>query len=158
MIAASDQLNAIQEGRIDMTMTGVSGVPARHLWKVTDTITRTDHATFEMLVVVNESVWQRLSEHHKIVITEVARKVEQDLRDGISEIEADGYRFAREKGMRVYDLTPDQVAEWRACSAPVLEGFMMDAGDLARQLLGAYGKLRTDPCCSSGPAGSFNRR
>jgi hypothetical protein len=35
-----------------MLMTGVTGVPARHLWKMTDTITRTEHATFEMLVVV----------------------------------------------------------------------------------------------------------
>jgi C4-dicarboxylate-binding protein DctP len=99
-----------------------------------------------------------LGESHRAIIAEVASKVERDIRDRISEIEADAYRFASEKGMKVYELTPDQVAEWRACSAPVLEAFMMDAGDLARQLLGAYGKLRTDPCCSSGPAGSFNRR
>ena len=64
----------------------------------------------------------------------------------------------REKGMKIYELTPDQVTEWRACSSPVLEAFMTDTGDLARHLMGAYGMLRTDPCCSSGPAGSFNRR
>ena len=32
--------------------------------------------------------------------------------------------------------------------------------ELARQLMAAYGKLRTDPCCTEGPstAGSFSRR
>ena len=40
--------------------------------------------------------------------------------------------------MKVYELTPDEVAEWRACSSPVLEAFMMDGGDLVRQLLGVY--------------------
>ena len=60
--------------------------------------------------------------------------------------------------MKVRDLTPDQVAEWRACSAEVVDSFMASGGELNRQLLVAYGKLRTDPCCSAGPAGAFTRR
>ena len=56
--------------------------------------------------------------------------------------------------------TPDQVADWRACSASIVEGYIANNSDLARQLMIAYGKLRTDPCCTAGPAilGSFNRR
>jgi len=158
IIAAGDQLAAVQDGRVDMLMTGVTGVPARQLWKVTDTITRTEHATFEMLVIVQETVWQRLSEGHRTIVGEVARKVEQKLRDEIAQIEDNDYRFAREKGMKVFELTPDQVAEWRACSAPVLEDFMMNSGELAHRLMGAYGKLRMDPCCSTGPQGLFTRR
>jgi C4-dicarboxylate-binding protein DctP len=158
IIAAGDQLAAVQDGRVDMLMTGVTGVPARQLWKVTDTITRTEHATFEMLVIIQETVWQRLSEGHRTIVGEVARKVEQKLRDEIAQIEDNDYRFAREKGMKVFELTPDQVAEWRACSAPVLEAFMMNSGELAHQLMWAYGKLRTDPCCSTGPQGLFTRR
>jgi C4-dicarboxylate-binding protein DctP len=158
IINAGEQLAALEDGRVDMLMTGVSGVPARHLWKGTDTITRTDHAAVEMLVVINEGVWQGLSGQHKVIAIEAARKAEKTIRDEISKIEADAYTFAREKGMKVYELTPDQVAEWRACSAPVLEAFMMSSGELAHQLMGAYGKLRTDPCCSAGPTGLFTRR
>jgi hypothetical protein len=42
MIAATKQNEALKDGTVDMAMTGVTGVTARELWKVTDTITRTD--------------------------------------------------------------------------------------------------------------------
>jgi TRAP-type C4-dicarboxylate transport system substrate-binding protein len=99
-----------------------------------------------------------LSESHKNTIKEAAHAVEKKLRDDIIEIEVGDYRFAREKGMKVYDLAPDDVTEWRACSAPVLDAFMTDTGELAQKLMGAYGKLRIDPCCNSGPEGAFTRR
>jgi C4-dicarboxylate-binding protein DctP len=157
-IAAGDQVGAVQDGRVDMLLTGITGVPARHLWKATDTMTRTEHAAIEALIVVQDAVWQRLSESHKAVMTEVGRKIERQLRDQIVRIEDHDYGFAREKGMKIYELTPDQVAEWRACSARVLEEFMTRSGEVAHQLMQVYGKLRTDPCCSTGPQGEFTRR
>jgi C4-dicarboxylate-binding protein DctP len=157
LVNAGDMLSAMQDGRVNMTMTGVVSVPGRHLWKATDTITRTDHAAIETMVVINEAAWQRLSEGHRTIITEAARKVEQKLRDEIARLEDDAYRFARDNGMKVYDLAPHQVAEWRACSAPVVDAFMMEGGELALQLMRAYGKLRTAPCCSAGPAGAAAR-
>ena len=53
--------------------------------------------------------------------------------------------------MTVHDLTPDQVADWRACSASIVEDYISNNTDLARQLMAAYGKLRTDPCCTARP-------
>ena len=158
IIPAGDQIAAMQDGRADMLMTGVTGVPARHLWKVTDTITRTEHATLEMLVIVKESVWQSLTDRHRAILGEVAQKVDRKLHDDIAEIEETDYRFSREKGMTIHALTPDQVVEWRACSAPVIEDFMTNAGVLGNRLMDAYGKLRLDPCCSAGPEGAFTRR
>jgi C4-dicarboxylate-binding protein DctP len=157
LLNAGDQLSAMKDGRVDMTMTGVTSVTTRQLWKVTDTITRTDNAAIESTVIINEAVWQRLSEGHKTIVMEVARKVEQKLRDEIARLENDAYRFARENGIKVYELAPYQVAEWRACSAPVLDAFMAEAGESALQLMRAYGKLRTSPCCSAGPSGAAVR-
>lgn len=34
---------------------------------------------------------------------------------------------------------------------------MNAAGELGRRLMAAYGKLRTDPCCTSGPKGGFTK-
>jgi hypothetical protein len=34
---------------------------------------------------------------------------------------------------------------------------MEGGGELARKLMRAYGRLRTEPCCSSASAGTFNR-
>ena len=62
-------------------------------------------------------------------------------------------------GMKVYDLSPDQIADWRACSAAVLDAYMSDHPELANALLDAYGRLRTEPCCSTAPDWrSFSRR
>jgi len=157
-VPAGDQVAAVQDGRVDMLVTGITGVPARHLWKATDTMTRTEHAAIEALIVIQETVWQRLSEGHQAVLREVSRKIERQLRDQIAQIEDTDYGFAREKGMKIYELTPDQVAEWRACSSPVLEEFMSRSGELAHRLLLVYGRLRTDPCCSAGPQGGFTQR
>lgn len=157
-IAASKQNEALQDGTVDMAMTGVTGVTAREMWKVTDTITRTEHAPLQFVVVINEKVWQSLGEGHRAAIGSVAMQVEKDLQQRMADIEAEAYAFARSKGMKIHDLTPDEVAEWRACSAPVLEEYMSRTGGLSERLMAAYGKLRTDPCCSSGPSGTFTRR
>jgi C4-dicarboxylate-binding protein DctP len=53
-IAATNQNEALQDGTVDMAVTGVTGVTAREMWKVTDTITRTEHAPLQFVVVVNE--------------------------------------------------------------------------------------------------------
>ena len=63
-----------------MAMTGVTGVTSRGFWKVTDTITRTEHAALEFVVIINDKAWQSLGEHHRAVITAAARRAEQALR------------------------------------------------------------------------------
>jgi C4-dicarboxylate-binding protein DctP len=158
VISASKQNQAVKDGTVDMAMTGITGVDSRELWKVTDTITRTEHAALEFIVIINEKVWQSLSDAHKTIIGETSRMVEKDLRDKMAAIEDKAYAFAREKGMRVHELSPDEVAEWRVCSARLIEDYMASGGELASRLMGAYGRLRTDPCCNSGPQGAFRLR
>jgi hypothetical protein len=85
--------------------------------------------------------------------------VERSSRDRVAEIEGGAYAFAQAKGMKVRALSPDQVAEWRACSADVLVDYMSLGSELARQLVAAYGRLRSLPCCTSAPSsGPFSRR
>jgi TRAP-type C4-dicarboxylate transport system substrate-binding protein len=84
--------------------------------------------------------------------------VESRLRKQMTQVEADAYAFARSKGMTVHTLTPDETAAWRECSTPVLEAYMSNEQESVRNVLAAYGKLRTDPCCSAGPEGIFTRR
>lgn len=155
LISASQQFQAAKDGTIDMIMTGITTVEPRELWKVTDTITRTEHAALEWLVIINEKVWQSLSKPHQEIVQAAALKVERELRDQVAEIEKRGYEVARKNGMTIHELTPDEVAEWRACSAPLVEDYMNNSGELGVKLLAAYGQLRTDPCCSAGPGGTF---
>jgi C4-dicarboxylate-binding protein DctP len=159
VISTSKMHEAMRDGEVDVAMGSIVSVEPRELWKVADTITLTNHVPIEFLLLVNERVWQRLSTSHRAIIADVAREVEQQTRDRVSELDRAALAFARQKGMRIRSLTSDQVADWRACSADLLSEFVTNSGELGRQLLRAYGRLRTQTCCSGGPSlEAFNRR
>jgi C4-dicarboxylate-binding protein DctP len=159
MLPAGKLHNALKDGDIDSAMAAISVVTNRELWKVSDVITRTNHSPTEYQLIVNEGVWRKLSPEHQIVIMQAAHNSERKIWDDVAGIEADTYEFARQKGMTIKELTPDQVAEWRVCSAGVLDQYMARSAELGRQLMAAYGRLRTQPCCSTNPApGVFTKR
>jgi C4-dicarboxylate-binding protein DctP len=149
---------SLADDKLDMAMMTVAAIRSRELWKVTTAITRTDHVAFEFLVVIAEETWRSLSDRHMGVIARAARKVERDVRERASAIEASALELARSKGMKIYDLSPNEVTEWRACSAGLLVDYMDRGGELGQALMRAYAKLRTDPCCSAGPQGSDETR
>jgi C4-dicarboxylate-binding protein DctP len=149
----------IKDGALDMALMTLGGNQHLGLWKVQDTITLTAHASVEFLLVINEGTWRSLSPGHRAAMTEAARVAESEARVRVAAIEAASERFAIDKGLKVLRLTPDQVAEWRACSADMVADYMAKNGELARRLMAAYSKLRTDPCCSQGPSeAAFTRR
>ena len=161
VISTSKMLDAVKTGLVDLSMGSITSVEPRGLWQVADTVTVTNHVPIEFLLIVNERAWQSLSPAHQAIIAEAAQVVESAARDRMAENEEAAYAFARAKGMRILTLTADEVADWRACSASVLEGFLGQENKLARTLVAAYGRLRTHPCCAAEPsmAGApFHRR
>lgn len=150
--------DSVRDGRTEMAMISMPGMLSWSLWKVTDTITYTAHSPVEFLLVINEARWQSLTPTHRDIIATAAKKVERIMRDGLAETEAKLHAFAAAKGMRIQALTPDQVSEWRACSAGMLADYMEANGEMAHRIMAAYARLRTDACCTAGPAGVFTRR
>jgi C4-dicarboxylate-binding protein DctP len=151
--------DAFNKGAVDMAMVSLGALRTLGLGKFTDTVTITAHSPIEFFLVINERTWQSLSPAHRDIVARAARQVESDMRAHLPEAQAAQRAFASGKGVRIQELTPDQVAEWRACSAGMLAAFMEKNGDRARKLMAAYGRLRTDPCCSAGPGGvAFTRR
>ena len=153
LIAAGKQYEAMKTGRVDMAMTAAENVSARNFWEISDTITRTNHSTVMLLLLVNERVWQSLSPAHRDAISKASRNAERELWDGLLHGDEEAYAFARAKGMKVVDLSSFDLAEWRACSAPVVDSFMAASGQLGQELLKQYGLMRTDPCCNEAPDG-----
>ena len=141
LISGSEQYLAYQRGTVDVGMTGVSGVKSRKLWEVMDTITVTNHADIEFVVVVNKDWWNGLSDANRTAITEAAEVAQASVRDAMSQIEADAYKAAEENGMTVYTPTEDELAQWREVAAPVIDAYKENAGDLGAKVLEAAGKL-----------------
>lgn len=137
LISGSEQYLAYQRGTVDIGMTGVSGVKSRKLWEVMDTITKTNHADIEFIVVVNTEWWEALPEEHRAIISESAVIAENDVRDRVAQIEADAYAAAEENGMTIYTPTDAEIEEWKKASAPVYDGYKEKAGDLGAEILKA---------------------
>ncbi|MEM1384690.1 MAG: TRAP transporter substrate-binding protein DctP [Pseudomonadota bacterium] len=141
LISGSEQFLAYQRGTVDVGMTGVSGVKSRSLWDVMDTITVTNHADIEFIVVVNDAFWQGLTDEERGVIEAAARNAEIDVRDRMATIEAEAYAEAEANGMTVYRPSAAELEAWRAASAPVIEKWLESAGPLGAEVLDAANGL-----------------
>lgn len=141
LISGSEQYLAYQRGTVDIGMTGVSGVKSRKLWEVMDTITVTNHADIEFIVVVNTDFWNGLSDKHKSLIEAAAATAETDVRNRVSQIESDAYAAAEENGMTVYRPTAAEIDAWKAVSQPVYDAYKEKAGALGEKVLNAANAL-----------------
>jgi C4-dicarboxylate-binding protein DctP len=159
VVNVAKMADALKEGTLDAAAMSFQVFQSLGFWKATDTLTYTAHSPVEYFLVINERTWQALSPAHQAIMTEAARTVESEGHDRLARIEASAERFVKEKGAKVVHLTPDNVADWRACSADMVADYMDTNGELARRLMAAYSKLRTDPCCTTGPGeAAFTRR
>lgn len=141
LISGSEQYLAYQRGTVDVGMTGVSGVKSRKLWEVMDTITVTNHADIEFVVVVNQAWWDGLSEETRGHINAAAEVADNAVRDAMAEIEANAYAAAKENGMTIYTPTAEEIEAWKAVATPVYESYKAAAGDLGAKVLDEAAKF-----------------
>ena len=139
LISGSEQYLAYQRGTVDVGMTGVSGVKSRKLWEVMDTITKTNHANIEFVVVVNTDWWDGLDPEIQGHIRDAAQVAQDDVRDRMSQIEADAYAAAEENGMTIVELSDEELAAWQAVAQPVYDSYLAATGEAGRQILDALG-------------------
>jgi C4-dicarboxylate-binding protein DctP len=137
LISGSEQFLAYQRGTVDIGMTGLSGVVSRKLWEVMDTITVVNNADIEFLVIINEDIWDGLTEAQREVLTTAARNAETAVRDYMTEFEINAVEKAKANGMAVHFPTDEEIDAWRAASVPVIETWLKEAGPLGQQLLDA---------------------
>ena len=139
LISGSEQYLAYQRGTVDVGMTGVSGVKSRKLWEVMDTITVTNHADIEFVVVVNTDWWNGLSDEIRAQITEAAAVAQEDVRDRMSQIEAEAYAAAEENGMTIVELSDEDLAAWKEVVQPVYDNYVAASGEAGQGILDSLG-------------------
>jgi len=140
MMSGSKQFLAYQRGTVDAGMTGITAVKSRKLYEVMDYMTLTYNADIEFIVIINEKVWQGLSDKERGIITKAGLRVEKELRDKMGAIEQDTLKWARDK-IKVVDLTEADRNEWREATKPVVDKYMERSGDLGKKLVEEARKL-----------------
>jgi C4-dicarboxylate-binding protein DctP len=141
LISGSEQYLAYQRGTVDVGMTGVSGVKSRKLWEVMDTISVSNNADIEFMVVVNTKWWDGLTEEQRKILSEAAANAEKSVRDEMSKIEDDAYAAAKKNGMTVVPLTAEDVAAWKDVSKPVFDAYVKASGETGKKILEAAEKF-----------------
>jgi C4-dicarboxylate-binding protein DctP len=126
-------------------------VSERDLWRVADTVTNLRQAPSLYMVVISEQAWQKLTDEQREILSELAQDAQAYMWARFATVRAEAYAFAKRKGMRIVDVPADDVAAWRACSAPLLETYMDGASEVGPKLFSAYGRLRASPCCREPP-------
>jgi len=157
-LGGTEQYSGYKTGKAVVGQAGITFVVARRLWEVMDMVANTRHFADGMLILINAEIWRSLLPNHQRILREAADEAQKAILVDLQRRESEGYALAAKNGMKIHEIAPDEVAEWRVCSAPVLEAFMSTAGELGERLMEAYGQLRTQPCCSAGTPGLFTRR
>ena len=106
-----------------------------------DTITKTNHGVIEFIVVANTKWFNSLSSKHKNIIMNATEVAEKDVRNNVAKIEADAYKLAQEKGMKIITPSKADIDAFKAASKPVYDDYKKNAGSLGAQLLEAASKL-----------------
>ncbi len=140
MMSGSKQFLAYQRGTVDAGMTGITAVKSRKLYEVMDFMTLTYDADIEFIVIINEKVWQGLTDAERAVISKAGLRVEKELRDKMGAIEQESLDFVRDK-IEVVDLTDAERAQWREATKPVVKGFEKRAGELGTKIVMEASKL-----------------
>ena len=158
LVPPPDVLSALKNETIGAAVTDVMNIREHGLWQVVDTITNLRHAPSLYLVIVNEKAWQSLAPEHRDIMSEIGQDSQSYMWARFATIRADAYAFAAQKGLRIVDPQSEDVAAWRACTAPLLEAYVERAGDSGPKLFAAYGRLRTEACCRGVPDAPFRQR
>lgn len=141
-IGGSEQFMAYQRGLVDVGMTGTTAIKSRKLYEVMKSVTITNHAQTEFLIVINDALWKQMSDQEREWMTTAARAAEQKLRDETKADNLEAQAFIAEKTpMKVITLTPEQEAAWKQAAEPAVEAYIDAAGEQGQKLVDAVRAL-----------------
>ena len=133
IIPNSEQLFSYKIGKTDLGMTHLSSVRDLKLWEIMDSLTLSDHARLEFVLITNDMWWNRLSFKNKEIIRKAALETEIYSRLLLKENEKAIINELKEKGMKVYFLEENDLELWQKISSPLYSKFRKN-DDLSKRL------------------------
>lgn len=135
-IGGSEQFIAYQRGTVDIGMTGTTAIESRKLFEVMNSVTITNHAQTEFLVVMNDKLFDKMSAQEKKWVGDAALAAELKMRAETKKDNLDSEQFIKDKtSMKVINLTPAQVKSWQEAAKPAIDAYIKDAGPAGQRLV-----------------------
>lgn len=135
VIGGSEQFVAYQRGTVDIGMSGTTAVKSRSIYEVMDNVTMTNHSLAEFIVVINDKLFDSLTEQEKAWVKTASLTAETKLRnDTKSENEA-AAEWLADGHATITELTPEQLKAWQDAAAPAVDAYIKDAGEVGQKLV-----------------------
>jgi C4-dicarboxylate-binding protein DctP len=131
-VASSEQYVAYQRGTVDVGMTGPDSIKSRKLFEVMDTVTVVNMAAIEFVVVINEKIFQSLTEEERLAILAASKNAETKLREEFTHIERQALEVGRQNKMAVYAPNAAEMEAFRKSAEAVRIEFLKTAGPVGR--------------------------
>jgi C4-dicarboxylate-binding protein DctP len=146
-IKVTDVPRVYDQHEVEIGMHSITFVAGYRLWTVFDKLIKTNHASMQFVVAINERVWQGLSPRQRAILTEAARAADIEAASQVAGDEADAYRqIAGDGRLKVESLSDEELMLWRICSSDVLTEYVEHSGSCGRELIAAYARLlQSDP-------------
>lgn len=136
-VSGGEQYFSYQRGTVDIGMTGPDSIKSRKLWEVMDTVTIANVANVEFVVVINEKLFQSLTDDEKSIVTKAAVAAEAKLRNAFAQLEKEALEAGRQNKMTIYVPSATEMAAFRQSVVAVRDVFLKDAGALGQQVYDA---------------------
>jgi TRAP-type transport system periplasmic protein len=143
MIPGSEQYELYLTGKADGGITTIDSFASRKLWEVVNTVVLVRQIYEVWIVLMNETVWQSLSEEQRIAVAAAAEEAEVFAKGSIDALESQVLQEAAQHGMKLMTLTDREIDEWKSCSSAMAEEFLDKAGAQGEIVMAGYRDLLT---------------
>ena len=133
-ISNSKQYFAYRHRKVDLGMTTVADIRRNKIWDVMDTVSITNNASVQFIIVVNSRWWNNLNQFNKNIISDAAFNAEKRSIDAMKKIEADSYKEILQNGMKLVVLSDDDRGNWKERSEPIYRKFLERTGEQGMEL------------------------
>lgn len=134
-VTYSEVYTSLQQGTIDGLVTSLSLFTQDHFYEVSKYLTINKQLFPTYVTVIREDFYNSLPKDLQVVIDEACREQALYSRNLTIQKIKDSYAFLEKEGVKIYELTPEEIAVFRESVKPVIEKHTQFIGD------GMYEKL-----------------
>jgi len=121
----NENFEALERGVVDGTIAPWEAVKTWGLDEVIDYATVGNFYSTTMFVVMNEGIWNDLSAEDQETVTELTgEKMVEKTGEVFDQFGQDATEQAKEKGVEIYELRDDELAEWSEYINPTIENWI----------------------------------
>jgi TRAP-type C4-dicarboxylate transport system substrate-binding protein len=117
---------AMQTGVIDGTVTGIDNVIDRKFYEVAKYGLQTPVYSGIWIVAMNKETWNSLPKELQALMEEIGQEIQAADQKRTLEAEKVFWDTARQKGMEIYNISPDEVERWKKATAAVDDKYVAD--------------------------------